>query len=184
MSIAPGTTAETTELLRDGEMAVRTGLSGDLGAAASVTGAAPGASAGAPVAAGAPMPPPVAQALAPLLDRLETGRGGQVEIMLDPPELGRIRILVGAGEQGVTLLLQAERGETLELFRRHADALGRALDDAGFAGFTLDFGGGGASGEADQAMEMQVAGADEPSTAPEPRGRSSQAGSAGLDIRL
>lgn len=54
------------------------------------------------------------------------------EIRLDPPELGRIdvRLDVGRDEQ-VTARLVVERAETLDLLRRDAPALERALQSAG-----------------------------------------------------
>ena len=54
------------------------------------------------------------------------------EIRLDPPELGRIDVRLDVDKDGqVTSHLRVERAETLDLLRRDAPALERALQQAG-----------------------------------------------------
>ncbi|HVM97250.1 MAG TPA: flagellar hook-length control protein FliK, partial [Candidatus Acidoferrales bacterium] len=54
------------------------------------------------------------------------------EIRLDPPELGRIDVRLDIDTKGnVTSRLMVERPETLDLLRRDAPQLERALQDAG-----------------------------------------------------
>jgi len=54
------------------------------------------------------------------------------EIRLDPPELGRIEVRLDVDRDGlVTSRLIADRSDTLDLLRRDASALERALQDAG-----------------------------------------------------
>jgi flagellar hook-length control protein FliK len=54
------------------------------------------------------------------------------EIRLDPPELGRIEVRLDVDRDGnVTSRLTVERVETLDLLRRDAAGLERALQDAG-----------------------------------------------------
>jgi flagellar hook-length control protein FliK len=54
------------------------------------------------------------------------------EIRLDPPELGRIDVRLDVDKSGeVTSHLRVERAETLDLLRRDAAALERALQQAG-----------------------------------------------------
>jgi flagellar hook-length control protein FliK len=54
------------------------------------------------------------------------------EIRLDPPELGRIDVRLDVDKQGnVTSRLMVERADTLDLLRRDASGLERALSDAG-----------------------------------------------------
>jgi flagellar hook-length control protein FliK len=54
------------------------------------------------------------------------------EIRLDPPELGRIDVRLNVDRQGnVTSHLVVERSDTLDLLRRDAPQLERALQDAG-----------------------------------------------------
>jgi flagellar hook-length control protein FliK len=54
------------------------------------------------------------------------------EIRLDPPDLGRIDVRLNVDKQGnVTSHLVVERSATLDLLRRDAPQLERALQDAG-----------------------------------------------------
>jgi flagellar hook-length control protein FliK len=54
------------------------------------------------------------------------------EIRLDPPELGRIDVQLNVDKQGnVTSHLVVDRSSTLDLLRRDAPQLQRALQDAG-----------------------------------------------------
>ena len=54
------------------------------------------------------------------------------EIRLDPPELGRIEVRLDVDRDGhVTSRLIADRSDTLDLLRRDASGLERALQDAG-----------------------------------------------------
>ena len=65
-----------------------------------------------------------------------------VEIRLSPEELGRVRMSISASESGVTLHVIAERPETLELMRRHAELLAKELANLGFSSIDLAFGQG------------------------------------------
>lgn len=62
----------------------------------------------------------------------------RVEIRLDPAELGRVHISLTRTEQGVHALVTAERPETMELLRRHAETLTRELGAAGYDSVSLD----------------------------------------------
>ena len=54
------------------------------------------------------------------------------EIRLDPPELGRIEVRLDVDRDGhTTTRLIADRSDTLDLLRRDASGLERALQDAG-----------------------------------------------------
>ena len=55
------------------------------------------------------------------------------EIRLDPPELGRIEVRLDVDRDGsvTTTHLIADRSDTLDLLRRDASGLERALQDAG-----------------------------------------------------
>jgi flagellar hook-length control protein FliK len=173
------------------------GEEGDATAPFSVTESA-GRSAAAPTAGAAPAAGPVpdrfgegaaralAQAIAAGADR------NRIELRLDPPELGRVAIDLRLDDGAVSASVSADRPETLDLLRRHADALQRELSGAGFDRATLSFGdrsadrgapGGfaapdgaaGAGGESDAAA--QAAHAPRPQRAP--AGASDR-----LDIRL
>ncbi len=70
-----------------------------------------------------------------------------VDIALSPEELGRVRMSVSAAEGGVVLQVLAERPETLDLMRRHAEALAEELANLGFASIDLSFGDGRSASE-------------------------------------
>ena len=71
---------------------------------------------------------------------------GAVEVRLSPEELGRVRLTVSPAETGITVSIQAERPDTLDLLRRHGDALIADLAAEGFADASLDFGRDSPSG--------------------------------------
>ena len=83
--------------------------------------------------------PPVAQAAAIPLAGVAIEIAGRAlagknrfEIRLDPPELGRIEVRLDVDRDGrVTSRLIADRSDTLDLLRRDASGLERALQDAG-----------------------------------------------------
>ena len=63
--------------------------------------------------------------------RAQAGRN-RFEIRLDPPELGRIDVRLDIDRNGkVTSRLMVEQAETLDVLRRDAHQLERALQDAG-----------------------------------------------------
>ncbi|MCT4557790.1 MAG: flagellar hook-length control protein FliK [Pelagimonas sp.] len=74
----------------------------------------------------------VAEALPKLAD-------GQVEIRLNPEELGTVRMQLTQGENGLTVHIITERAETQDLMKRHIDQLARDLADAGFEGASFSF---------------------------------------------
>lgn len=68
--------------------------------------------------------------------------GNTVEVRLDPPELGHVRLTLGGLDGAVQISISADQPETLELMRRHADLLMREFRDMGFNGAAIDFGAG------------------------------------------
>jgi len=64
-----------------------------------------------------------------------------MDLVLSPPELGRVAIRFDGGQDMGTLVLQVDRPETLELMRRHLDVLAEALRQAGQGGCTVSLGG-------------------------------------------
>ncbi len=105
--------------------------------AAEAAGAPGGASQGTSAATGhtAPFaPPPAAQAIAQQVIRgLAQGAGAPapVEITLDPPELGRVRLAMLDTVQGPVLSITADRPETADLMRRHLGLLSEEFARAG-----------------------------------------------------
>lgn len=118
-------------------------------------------------------------------------RERSVEIRLDPPELGRVQIRLDPAEDGLRAVLLAERPETQDFLRRHADTLIRDLRDAGYENVLLGFDAGGEMpGERDGREDRAIlrpaspvtpaAGSDIPAT----NGRGRSVSETGLDIRL
>ncbi|MFN3971524.1 MAG: flagellar hook-length control protein FliK [Gemmobacter sp.] len=71
---------------------------------------------------------------------------GRIEIALAPEELGRLTIAVTGEGDGLRIAITADRPETLDLLRRHADQLLADLRQGGMGGALLSFGGGGGQG--------------------------------------
>ena len=77
----------------------------------------------------------------------------RIEIRLDPPELGRVHIHLTTVDGGVQAVVAAQRPETQDLLRRHADTLAQELADAGYGDVSLDFSGGEATGGSDRPID-------------------------------
>src|SRR5262249_27286512 len=74
---------------------------------------------------------PIAGLALQIAARAQAGNN-RFEIRLDPPELGRIDVRLDVDREGrVSSRLVAEKAETLELLRREAPELERALQQAG-----------------------------------------------------
>ena len=124
-----------------------------------------------------------------------SARDGSVELRLDPPELGRVQIHMHTSDDKVRAVVMAERPETQDLLRRHAELLTRDLSAAGFDRVSLDFSGGAQTGgrqDRDGAVVAAAATGDETASTsaglPELEApaapRRSSTGLANLDIRL
>jgi hypothetical protein len=68
---------------------------------------------------------------------------GSIDVALHPEELGRVRLSFSPAEAGLTITIQADRPETLDLIRRHADLLGDDLRQQGFGTISFEFGAQG-----------------------------------------
>ncbi|SFG95069.1 Flagellar hook-length control protein FliK [Palleronia marisminoris] len=66
-------------------------------------------------------------------------QNGTIELRLSPEELGRVRISMSHHEQGISVVLNVEREDTLHLLRRHASELAAALREAGLGEATIEF---------------------------------------------
>lgn len=102
----------------------------------------------APVHAALAERPQAAAAFAQIAPTLRKGADGVTELRLDPPELGRVRVTIRTDETGMIAVVQADRPETLELMRRHAELLMRDLAAAGQTKVDLSFAGFGGDGSA------------------------------------
>lgn len=108
-----------------------------------------------------------------------------LELVLDPPELGQIRVAVSRGPEGMVLHLQADQADTLELLRRHGAALGEELTRHGLNGAAFSF-SGRQEGRAAPQPQPGMDGATAPlPPAPEtPQAPPGQRARSALDIRL
>lgn len=64
---------------------------------------------------------------------------GTIELRLSPEELGRVRISMSHHDHGMSVVLNVERDDTLNLLRRHASELAAALREAGLGEATIEF---------------------------------------------
>ena len=86
------------------------------------------------------MPSLARAASAQIIEAVRLPMDGFVEVRLSPEELGRVRLSIVPGDSGLLVQLVAERPETLELLRRHADQLATDLRGAGYSGLEFSFG--------------------------------------------
>lgn len=63
-----------------------------------------------------------------------------IEVTLSPEELGRVRLSFTTHDGALTMLVQAERPETLELLRRHIDTLAEDFRELGYEDLAFSFG--------------------------------------------
>lgn len=114
----------------------------------------------------------------------------EIEIRLDPPELGRMKISIETTEHGTRAVVMAERAETQDLLRRQTDILARELEAAGFEGasveFAMDQGFTGENSEAESQTgnENRSYALTDEMTASAPTFDRARMSVTGLDIRL
>ena len=90
---------------------------------------------------------PAASQIVAAVKAERVGNGNTIEIRLDPPEMGRVRIdLSLETADAVKAVLTVERSETLEHLRRNMNDLLDQLKQAGFATVDLEFSNRGSSG--------------------------------------
>lgn len=91
--------------------------------------------------AGAQNTKPSSSVTAQIAGAIRADRGGtNIEVRLEPPELGRVRIdLTVETADSVKAVLSADRGETLEHLRRHIGQLMHELKESGFSSIDLEF---------------------------------------------
>ena len=73
-----------------------------------------------------------------------------IEITLNPPELGRVRMMLTASDAGVSVHIITERPETLDLMRRNIGDLGNSLSDLGYEDIAFAFAQGESSPDSSQ----------------------------------
>lgn len=91
---------------------------------------------------------------------IRTGAGGDgIEVRLDPPDLGRVRIhFTMERADSVVAVVSTDRSDTLDTMRRHAGDLVKELSRAGFADVHLEFKSGGERSRPEAAPKARIAG--------------------------
>lgn len=115
-----------------------------------------------PLAVPTPVPVPLSALPATLITAWQDAGPGRIEIALAPEELGRMTIAVTGEGDGLRIAITADRPETLDLLRRHADQLLADLRQGGMGGALLSFGGGG------QGRSREGQGAESPTAPAQP----------------
>lgn len=87
-----------------------------------------------------PARPDVAPILRQIADAMPQLNDRGIELRLSPEELGRVHMQLVQTESGLTVHINADRPETLDLMRRHIDQLAKDLADAGFENSGFSFG--------------------------------------------
>ncbi|PTW47676.1 flagellar hook-length control protein FliK [Rhodovulum kholense] len=123
-----------------------------------------------------------------MAESLHRAADGSVHLTLSPEELGRVRLTLTPGDHGITVSILADRGDTLDLMRRHGDMLTSAMRDLGYGEVILDF-AGQQRGSQGQARGFAAAGLtpgdDGADTGPlATNSTSARTSGGGLDLRL
>ena len=105
---------------------------------------------------------PIMQQILSKLPDVTVIQSEQIDITLSPAELGRVRLSASNTDQGVVLVLQVERPETLDLMRRHLPELMNDLREFGFADISYSNTGGGHQPRANQQADVPNGATDEP----------------------
>ncbi|MFQ6546880.1 flagellar hook-length control protein FliK [Aestuariibius sp. 2305UL40-4] len=105
-------------------------------ASTAIDGAAPSRPLG---AAGPPTPPTAPSIPGQIAATLSVSETGMAEIVLDPEELGKVRLTLTQTDGRTVLIVEAQRPETIDLMRRNLDELTAEFSDAGYANLSFDF---------------------------------------------
>lgn len=143
-------------------------------------------------APGAPAPPPLTapdrSVLAQVAAAIPPGTApGTIDVTLDPPELGRIDIVIELAEQTLRATLSADRTGTGELIRRHLDLLSEQFREAGFTDVDLTYsepGGHGDGNHQEAGTATQLPGEESPIPGEMPAAARPAITAAHVDIRL
>jgi|GEM_PF-7108091 len=115
-----------------------------------------------------------------------------VELRLQPEELGRVQVTMSQDATGtLTVSLNVERAETLDLLRRNIDLLGADLRELGYESIDFSFQGDGTGAQQDARPDrgdgqgaLDADAASTSGTLPQTGVRGALASGDGIDIRL
>ena len=83
-----------------------------------------------------------------------------IDVILNPAELGRVRITLSPSDAGMVVNVAAERAETLDMMRRHSDILGQEFTDLGYGGTDFTFARDDGAGDGGRSQESGEAAPD------------------------
>lgn len=90
------------------------------------------------------VPAPSASVPQQIATTLHATGPGSTEVRLEPAELGKVRLTLSEAEGGaMTVVISAERPETMDLLRRHVGALSAELRQLGYGDVSYEFDGSG-----------------------------------------
>lgn len=136
--------------------------------------------------------PETAQRIAVQLTEAFASKGQRkVDVVLNPKELGRVKMQLATSESGVKVVIHAERSDTIDLMRKHVGELQKEFENMGFESISFEFSSGDTQSQSQQmdAQAEQVSSNsaaeadDETIAAPQPIQTLSLGGS-GLDMRV
>ncbi len=111
-----------------------------------------------------------------------------VELTLNPAELGRVRLTFTLTDGGINVAVLAERGETMDLMRRHIETLAQEFRGLGYADVGFQFSQNGQGGADQDSANAQTRPSTVQATMPEIEttipAKVSLEPSSGLDLRL
>ncbi|MBF9045785.1 hypothetical protein LSUCC0031_01525 [Rhodobacterales bacterium LSUCC0031] len=120
--------------------------------------------------------------------QLQAEPGAPVDIALDPPELGRVRLSIVEVNGALSVSIMAERPETADLMRRHLSLLADEFARQGLDAPSVDISSGGQGRQ--QTRDDDMSGAGKPPDHPISPGQGQaaahmpQVAPSGLDLRL
>lgn len=93
-----------------------------------------------------------------LMDAMRGNPDRPVELVLEPAELGRVRMSMAGGDGTMQVSLTIERMETADLLRRHIETLAQEFRQLGYRDVSFRFSGEGASSNGGQGFASGTAG--------------------------
>jgi flagellar hook-length control protein FliK len=131
---------------------------------------------------------PLRAVLPAMVERISAALSGSFDLRLSPEELGSLKISFSTGETGLNVVIQTERPETLELFRRNIEQFTQDLKSLGYEDINLSFGndGGRASEQAALLPQQGMSGGNDelPLAAATDGAGARETLRGGLDLRL
>ncbi|MVO15584.1 flagellar hook-length control protein FliK [Parasedimentitalea huanghaiensis] len=131
---------------------------------------------------------------AQLATALATKGERNIDVALNPEELGRVKMRVTTTDSSVIVMITTERPETGDMMRRHINELADEFRQMGFEDISFEFGGEGFAGQMGEGAEQGASfggGSSEASDTdplanniPEPAQKNLRLGETGLDMRI